>query len=240
MKKLVLVLAATLSVVACTKKTETANGTSPAAIATTGGSLTNNELKIGISQEFENFNPIIANMLATTYMAAMTMRTLDTINADGQWVPQLAKTIPTLENGGAQIKKVNGKNTIVAVWEILDNAMWGDGTPITCEDFIFTNKVALSPNVSVADKETYSQIAKIEADKANPKKCTFTYDKLRWDFTQLGTFRVLPKHLEEPVWKKFGAIKEGTKKILCIPKSLRTRDYITGLIWFLKSNWAIT
>ncbi len=217
MKKLVLVLAATLSVVACTKKTETATGTAAATPSTTTaagatGTLTNNELKIGISQEFENFNPLISNMMATTYMSTMTMRTLDTIDADGKWVPQLAKSIPTIENGQAQIKKVNGKNTVVAVWEILDNAMWGDGTPITCEDFIFTNKVAMSPNVSVADKETYSQVAKIETDKANPKKCTFTYDKIRWDFTQLGTFKVLPKHLEEPVWKKFGSIKEGYEK----------------------------
>ncbi len=220
MKKLVLIctMAATLVVVSCTKKTDSANesvkntATIAAAPSNSGNTLTNNELKVGISQEFENFNPLIMNMMATTYMSAMTMRTLDVINADGQWIPQLAKTIPTIENGGAKIKKVNGKDTVVAVWEILDNAMWGDGTPITCEDFIFTNKVAMSPNVSVADKETYSQVAKIEADKANAKKCTFTYDKLRWDYTQLGTFRVLPKHLEEPVWKKFGAIKEGYEK----------------------------
>lgn len=213
MRNLAFVLAATLTVVACTKKTETANGTAATATITSGSStLTNNELKIGISQEFENFNPLIANMMATTYMSAMTMRTLNTIDADGKWVPQLAKSIPSLENGGAKIKKVNGKDTIVAVWEILDNAQWGDGTPITCEDYIFTNKVAMSPNVSVADKETYSQVASIEVDKTNPKKCTFTYDKLRWDFTQLGTFRVLPKHLEEPVFKKFGALKEGYEK----------------------------
>ncbi len=231
MKKLVLVLAATIAVVSCTKKTETApvaGETTPAvATATASGALTNNELKIGISQEFENFNPLISNMAATSYMMSMTMRTLDTINADGQWVPQLAKSIPTIENGGAKVKKVNGKDTIVADWEIVETAVWGDGTPITCEDFIFTNKVAMSANVSVADKETYSQIAKIDVDKTNPKKCTFTYDKLRWDFTQLGTFRVLPKHLEEPVFKKFGATKEGYEK-----NSLYTKEPTNPGLYF--------
>jgi peptide/nickel transport system substrate-binding protein len=216
MKNLFLVLAVTVSVTACTKKSE--NGETATTTASSN-TLTNNELKIGISQEFENFNPLISTMLATTYMSTMTMRTLDTINADGQWVPQLAKSIPTIENGGAKIKKVNGKDTIVAVWEILDNATWGDGTQITCADFIFTNTVAMSPNVSVADKETYSQVSKIEVDKENNKKCTFTYDKLRWDFTQLGTFRVLPKHLEEPVFKKYANIKEGYEK-----NSLYTKD----------------
>ena len=187
MKKLGLVLVATLIATSCTKK-DAATGTGASATQNSGSGLSNNELKIGISQEFENFNPIISNMLATTYMMAMTMRTLDTINADGKWIPQLAKSIPTIENGGAKVKKVNGKDTIVADWEILDYAVWGDGTPITCEDYIFTIKVATSPNVSVADKETYSQVAKIDYDKKTPKKCTFTYDKLRWDFAQLEHF----------------------------------------------------
>lgn len=223
MKNLVLVLAATLAVVACTKKTETANGTAesaPTASAATGTStLTNNELKIGISQEFENFNPLIANMMATTYMSRMSMRTLVTIDADGKWVTQLAKTIPSIENGQAQVKKVNGKETIVANWEILENAQWADGAPLTCEDFAFAIKVASSPNVSVADKETYTQVAKVDVDKTNPKKCTFTYDKVRWDFASLGTFYPLPKHLEEPVFKKYGTAKEGYEK-----NSLYTKD----------------
>jgi len=212
MKNFSLVLVAALLAVSCTKKNSDANTSTAATTATASGKLTNNELKIGISQEFENMNPLVSNMVATTYMMGMTMRTLTTIDADGKWVPQLAKSIPSLENGQAKIKKVNGKDTIVADWEILENAVWGDGTPITCEDFIFTIKVAMSPNVSVADKETYTQVAKIDYDKKSPKKCTFTYDKLRWDFTQLGTFRLLPKHLEEPVFKKYGAQKEGYEK----------------------------
>lgn len=221
MKKLSLTLLATIAVVSCTKKSETGTGanSTTASESSNTGALTNNELKIGVSQEFENFNPLISTMMATTYMSTMTMRTLTTINADGKWIPQLAKSIPSIENGAAKIKKVNGKDTVVAEWEILENAQWGDGTPITCEDYIFTNKVAMSANVSVADKETYSQVAHIDVDKTNPKKCFFTYDKLRWDFTQLGTFRVLPKHLEEPVFKKFGAIKEGYEK-----NSLYTKD----------------
>ena len=219
MKKLGLVLLATLIAAGCTKKDSGQTTGGATAHQSAASTLSNNEIKIGISQEFENFNPIISNMLATTYMMSMTMRTLDTINADGKWIPQLAKSIPTIENGGAKVKKVNGKDTIVADWEIVDNAVWGDGTPITCEDFIFTIKVATSPNVSVADKETYSQVAKIDYDKNTPKKCTFTYDKLRWDFAQLGTFRALPKHLEEPVFKKYGSTKEGYEK-----NTLYTKD----------------
>lgn len=195
---------------ACTKKE---NGSQSASSgAAVSSSLNNNELKIGISQEFENFNPLIANMLATTYMLRMTNRTMDVIDVNGKWVPQLAKSIPSLDNGTAKIITKNGKKKIEATWEILDNANWGDGKPVVCDDFAFALKVAASPTVSIAEKETYTQVESITADPKNPKKCTFVYEKPRWDFYQIGTMFPLPKHLEEPVFKKYGAQKEGYEK----------------------------
>lgn len=220
MKRLALALAAVSMITACTKK-ESAPGSAPAQTtgATASGKLTNAELKIGISQEFENFNPLIANMAATSYMQRMVDRTLVVIDADGKWVTQLAKSIPTLENGGAKIITQGGKKKVQAVWEIQDAAVWGDGKPVTCEDFDFAIKVAASPTVSIAEKEVYTQVEKVDVDAKNPKKCTFTYNQEKWDFYQLGTLFPLPKHLEEPVFKKYGTQKEGYEK-----NSLYTKD----------------
>ena len=209
MKTLGLIVLALSLIVGCTKKDASLT---PAGGPATTTKLTNKELKVGISQEFENFNPLIASMMATTYMQRMVNRTLVIIDADGKWVPQLAKSIPTLENGGAKIADKGGKKTLTAVWEIIDNAVWGDGNPVICDDFAFAIKVASSPNVGVGEKEVYTQVQKMDIDPKNPKKCTFTYDKVKWDFYQLGTFYPLPKHLEEPVFKKFGAQKEGYEK----------------------------
>ncbi len=217
MKKLGLILVALSLAVSCTKKenpTAASPSNTPAQTTATNGSskLTNNELKIGISQEFENFNPLIANMVATTYMLRMVARTMNVIDADGKWVPQLAKSIPTLENGQAKITEKSGKKKLTAIWEILDTASWGDGKPVICEDFAFALKVAASPTVSIADKETYTMVEKIEADPKNPKKCTFTYEKVRWDFNQIPNFFPLPKHLEEAIYKKHSTQKEGYEK----------------------------
>ena len=217
MKNLSLILAAVLLLAGCTKKentaTTTGDGTPAATSASSSGKkLTNNELKIGINQEFENFNPLIQSMSATGYMEHMVNRPLVTINADGKWVPMLAKQIPTIENGAVKIVDKGGKKKLVAIRELLDNANWGDGKPVICEDIAFSLKVANSPNVSVGEKEQYTQVESIEADPKNPKKCTFTYSPAKWDYFQLGTFWVLPKHLEEPIFKKFGALKEGYEK----------------------------
>jgi len=206
--------------------TEATTAASADATAAAGApKLNNSELKIGMSQEFENFNPLIATMNATTIMSKLAMRDLVTIDADGKWVPQLVKSIPTLDNGGAKIVTVGGVKKIEAVWEILDAAVWGDGKPITCDDASFAIKVASASTVSVGEKEVYTQVEKVTADPANPKKCTFLYDKAKWDFYQLGTFHILPKHLEEKIFNMYGAENGGYEK-----NSLYTKDpYNVGL-----------
>ena len=218
---------------ACTKRNkkhdapaEGATAAATAAPATPAApKLNNSELKIGIGQEFENFNPLIATMNATTIMSKLVMRTLDTIDADVKWVPQLAKSIPTLENGGAKLVSVGGVKKVEAVWEIIDKAVWGDGKPLICDDFTFAIKVASAATVSIGEKEVYTQVEKVTVDPTNPKKCTFLYDKAKWDFYQLGTFYPLPKHLEEKIFNLYGAENAGYEK-----NSLYVKDpYNKGL-----------
>lgn len=200
MKNLFLILTASvLAFLSCTKKESTSN-------------LNNSEYKIGIAQEFENLNPLIMQMVATTYLYAMTGRRLVNMDENAKWVPQLVTEIPTLENKKARIVTIGGKKKIVADWEILSNANWGDGKPVICADFALTREIALNPNVSVGDKETYAGIEKIEIDKTNPKKCTFTFARARWDFYQLGTYYPLPSHLEAEVYQKHKNEKEGYEK----------------------------
>jgi len=172
----------------------------------------NKELKIGISQEFENLNPTIKQMLATEYLFNLVGRPLTTMDANAKWVPVLIKEIPTLENKKAQIISVGGKKKVVATFEILEKAQWGDGHPLTCEDFDFARTVGLSPNVSTGDRETFSQFEKIEWEAATPKKCKITFEKARWDFYQIGTFYPMPKHIEEPIFKAHMNEKEGYER----------------------------
>lgn len=207
-----------LTLTSCTKKESGSDNTTNSG-SQTMGKLTNNELRIGISQEFENFNPLISTMSATNYMMRMVVRNLVTIDADGKWVPMTIKEIPKIENGLAKLIEVNGVKKVHSVWEIDEKVKWGDGKPVTCEDYAFAHKVASSDNISIGEKEVYTQIEKIEIDPKNARKCTFIYAKAKWDFYQLGTFNPVPKHLEEPIFKKYGSQKEGYEK-----NSLYTKD----------------
>lgn len=230
--RLLITVALLVSFAACTKKPKNKPVQNAPEVAATQAqapaptsALNNNELKIGIGQEFENFNPLIATMNATTIMSKLVIRNLVTINADGKWVPVLAKSIPTIENGAAKIVTVGGTKKVEAVWEIKDEAVWGDGKPVICDDFAFAIKVASAATVSIGEKEVYTQVEKVTVDPTNPKKCTFTYDKAKWDFYQLGTFYALPKHLEEKIFNLYGAENGGYEK-----NSLYVKDpYNVGL-----------
>ncbi|OYZ20704.1 MAG: ABC transporter substrate-binding protein [Bdellovibrio sp. 28-41-41] len=174
---------------------------------------TNNELKIGISQEFDSLNPILSSMVASSYIRYIVNRRLTNLDSKSKWQAQITKELPTTENGLAKIVTVDGKKKIVTQWEIKESVKWGDGTPLTCDDIIFSRTVALSNNVSIPEREVYEQIEKIEVDPKNPKKCTFTYQNAIWNHVnQLGTFYLLPKHLEESVFNKYKDQKEGYEK----------------------------
>lgn len=170
----------------------------------------NEELRLGISQEFENMNPLIMTMLATTYMYGMTGRPLTIVDPTGRWIPMLAKKVPTIEDGSAKLTP--DKKKVVATWEIREEAKWSDGIPVTCGDLDLAREIAISPNVSVGEKEVYAQVEKIDWDKATPKKCTFTYSRPKFDFAHIGTFYPVPRHLEEAVFRKYGSQKEGYEK----------------------------
>lgn len=177
-----------------------------------GAAPSNEELKIGVSQEFETLNPLIMTMSASVYIYRMTGRSLVYLTPEGKWKTQLAKEIPSLENGLAKKIKVGDKEKIVAQWQIIEKASWGDGKPVICQDFITAHNIAKSANVSVGEKDLWTQVEKIDIDAKDPKKCTFTYEKAKWDFYQLAQFFPLPTHIEKAVFDKYGKQKEGYEK----------------------------
>ena len=64
----------------------------------------------------------------------------------------------------------------------------------------------------MSSKENYTLVEKIEWSDKKPKHCTFTYDKVRWDFARLNFMIPLPAHLERPVFEKYKNQKEGYEK----------------------------
>lgn len=162
----------------------------------------NAELRIGIDQEFENLNPVIHQMSATSYIMYAVQHPLVSMTPDGKWQCWLCVEFPTLENGLAKIIDEGGKKKIVVNWEIKPNAKWADGAPVTGNDVKLGWEIGSSPNVSVGEKEVFTYIEDIKIDPQNPKKFVMKYNVAHYDFAYLGTFYLLPDHIERVVWEK--------------------------------------
>ncbi len=169
-------------------------------------------LTIGITQEFGNLHPIMANMTASQYLIQMYSRALMSITADGKWYPDLLTAIPTLENGLASFYGEKGDKKIQAECELKDNIRWGDGTPVTNEDILFAWQVAMDKHVTVGDQANWAKIERVAIDPRNDRKFTLHFAQADWRFNRLPGYYALPKHLEGPIIEKSGNLPEAYKE----------------------------
>lgn len=170
--------------------------------------VSNEELKIGMNQEFDSLNPTIAGTAAAKYMLYFSYRPLIILDNDNQFKPLIVKKIPNIKDKSAQIITEGGVKKLVAEWEFVDGFKWGDGTPVTCKDLKFSWQIGLNTNVSLPSRTSYEEIESIDWNEKTPAKCSVKYRVAKWNFF-LNTPDPMPSHLEEEIFKKYGKEKEG-------------------------------
>src|SRR5688500_16028933 len=77
-----------------------------------------------------------ANQTVTDIVNNAVIEGLAETNNNGDYVPTLAKSVPTVANGGAKVS-ADGKKLDVT-WELKPSIKWSDGTPVTSEDIKYT------------------------------------------------------------------------------------------------------
>jgi peptide/nickel transport system substrate-binding protein len=87
-------------------------------------------------QEANLFNPYYTNNVTEADIATATVAGLVNSTDDFKYVADLATSIPTLENGGVKVPG-DGEDGMTVTWKLRD-VKWSDGTPITCDDYLFT------------------------------------------------------------------------------------------------------
>jgi peptide/nickel transport system substrate-binding protein len=87
---------------------------------------------------------------------------------------------------------------IAVTYEIDARAVWGDGTPVTTDDVVFTWEVGRSPISGVAGQETYRRIRSI--DQLSDKRFTLHVDRVTFDYAALA-LELLPAHLERKIFR---------------------------------------
>ena len=135
------------------------------------------DLVIGMTQFPSTFSPVIDSMLAKSYILAMTRRDFVTYDVGWALTCLLCVELPTIENGLARRETLaDGRTGMALDYEIQPGATWGDGTPVTTEDVLFSWEVGKHPLSGVANRDFYERITAI--DVHGPKRFTVHLDKL--------------------------------------------------------------
>jgi peptide/nickel transport system substrate-binding protein len=152
-------------------------------------------LTIGTIQFPSTLNPNIDPMVAKSYVLGMTTRPFTVYDAAWKLVCLLCVTLPSIENGLAKpVDLGSGKKGIDITYTIRPDAKWGDGTPVSTADVLFTYEVGRNPQSGVGSAELYRRITGVDVKDS----ATFTlhFDKLTFDYAAIDDFVLLPAHIE--------------------------------------------
>lgn len=153
------------------------------------------------TQEFDTLNPLYTNM----YFSQITQQFWSCwawdFDDQNQPRPVLVKELPTADNGGVS---ADGK---IITMKLRDDIVWSDGQPITADDFIFTWKMYVDPNNTVATAHPYDLIDKIEAPNPRTVVITFKDPFAPWLYSLWKG--LLPKHIVQPDFDKDGNINNS-------------------------------
>src|SRR5690349_6516744 len=139
--------AATLGAAALARPSRAAAQT-PAGAPQKGG-----QIIVGISQEPQNFNPVMPTIETQRGVHMALYDDLWRIDGRGTFVPNLALEMPTQTNGG-----ISKDGTVFTV-KLRPGVKWHDGAPFTARDVIFTWKTILNPAVTAFSTVGFDQIA---------------------------------------------------------------------------------
>jgi peptide/nickel transport system substrate-binding protein len=113
-----------------------------------------NNVIIGMTQEAVNFNALLyVNSGTEEVPEACVFDALWDMNDKGEFVPNLAARVPTLENGGIS------PDGLVWKIELKKGIKWQDGAPFTAKDVEFTYQTIVNPKVAIRSRSGFDLIS---------------------------------------------------------------------------------
>jgi peptide/nickel transport system substrate-binding protein len=175
------------------------NSTSKLGTAAPPAKSSHTVLRIGIASDFETLNPLVNSMMSAVYVLDATLRPLVALSPSGDPYPVLIEKIPNLKDGSAELTKDGGLKAEVRFRKA---AAWGDGEPVTCQDFFLAWTIGKSERVSIPNRQDYLNILSVQWEPSDPKLCSIVFKEAHWNF-YLELPRPLSSHLEKSIFEKY-------------------------------------
>jgi peptide/nickel transport system substrate-binding protein len=148
-------------------------------------------VRIGMYEEPDTLNPVIGNMAFASDVFQLIFDGLIRYDDRGRPIPDLARELPSLQNGGISR---DGKTI---TYHLVRNARWHDGVPLTAADVIFTWHQIMNPANVTPSTVGYDRVVKIDAPDLYTVRLHLNgpYPPALYLFRDLNIGAIIPKHI---------------------------------------------
>jgi peptide/nickel transport system substrate-binding protein len=157
--------------------------------------------------EPDNLMPEIGNSQTDVDLSMFWAGYLFNWNDRNEFVPELARQVPTFGNGGIS------KDGLSITYQLRKGVKWQDGAPFTADDVIFSYQQVMNPENFITSRTGYELISRI--DKKDDYTIVVHLEKkyapfVASFFTMSATpFCILPKHILGPWVAQHGNLNQS-------------------------------
>ena len=148
-------------------------------------------VRIGMYEEPDSLNPVISSMAFTSDVDQLIYDGLIRYDERGRAIPDLAREVPSLHNGG-----ISGDGRTLT-YHLVPQARWSDGVPVTARDVIFTWHAIMNPRNTTATRNGYDRIVSIDAPDPHIVRLHLKapYAPALYLFRDLNQGAIVPEHV---------------------------------------------
>ncbi|MFN8062568.1 MAG: peptide ABC transporter substrate-binding protein [Vicinamibacterales bacterium] len=148
----------------------------------------NDLLIVGYDREPDTLNRFATHILED--VETCIVEGLTTTDEKMNVVPLLAEDVPTLDNGGVELKP---DGTMDVTWRLRPNLTWHDGRPVTSADVQFTVDAINDPKWNPESTDGFDRIASVETPDA--QTAVVHYREVYAPYALQFVRGLLPKHV---------------------------------------------
>ncbi|MCT7376742.1 peptide ABC transporter substrate-binding protein [Chelativorans salis] len=181
--------------------------TAPAAYA----QADDEQLVLGARQFLTNFHPLVQVNNTKRNLINFSLRPLTAFYLDGNNVCVLCEELPTVENGGAKIvENADGSKGMEVTFKFKEGLSWGDGTPVTSDDVVFTWEMANDPNIGFSNYNPWTRASDVEV--IDERTFVIHLPEVMQSYNSWD--QVIPAHLERPIYEANKDLESYTRQTL--------------------------
>lgn len=129
------------------------------------------QLNIIYWQAPSTLNPYLSGGTKEVESASLVLESMARFDNNGDLVPFMAESIPTVENGGV------AEDLTSITWTLREGLLWSDGTPVTANDAVFTWEYCTHPEGGCAQSSYFDGVESVEALDDRTVRVNFTAPK---------------------------------------------------------------